>query len=258
MERETAATALFLSDAHFGTSREEGERRRIERFLSFLRGPARGADVLYIVGDLFDFWFEYRQVVPKPHLLVLTELGALVRAGVRVVYIAGNHDYWLDRFFADELGIQVSREPLDLRVQGRRLYVTHGDDLTAGHDPGYRFLRRLVRSPLAIRLFHLIHPDLGVPFARWASHLSRSHTNRKKFILNRTLEREAREKLREGFDGVLMGHIHYADHFRYEEGELVLLGDWIESFTYARLAGGRIALERWEGGENGRVERAAE
>jgi len=250
-ETETAQTALFLSDAHFGTSRDEEERRRIDRFVSFLRGPARGAGALYIVGDLFDFWFEYRQVVPKPHLLVLTELGALVRAGVRVVYIAGNHDYWLDDYFADELGFTVSRRPLDLRAQERRLYVTHGDDLTSGHDPGYRFLRRLVRSPFAIRLYHLIHPDLGVPFARWASGLSRAHTNRKKFVLNRTLEGAAREKLREGFDGVLMGHIHYADHFRYEEGELVLLGDWIDSFTYARLTGGRIALERWEGEGSG-------
>ncbi len=239
-------TILFLSDAHFGEAGEEKERARVDRFVRFLLHARERADRVYIVGDLFDFWFEYTQVLPKVHALIFTELAGLVRAGVEVWYIAGNHDYWIGGFFTEALGIRVSREPLDLTLQGKRWYVTHGDDLTAGRDTGYRFLRRLIRNPLAIRAYHWIHPDIGIPFARWASHRSRSYSDQKKFVLNRTLEEAIREKLRSGFDGVVMGHIHYADHFRYDEGECVLLGDWMEAFTYAEMTGGEISLKKWE------------
>lgn len=242
---DSAATALFVSDAHFGTDHETAEKERVNSFVAFLRYAREQADTLYIVGDLFDFWFEYRQVLPRTHIMVLTELDALVRSGVRVIYLAGNHDYWIGESFTDMLGIEVSYNPLDLDIQGKRVLVTHGDELTAGHDPAYRFLRRIVRSRFAIRAYHFIHPDIGIPFARWASSLSRGYTNRKKFILNRTLDAAVRNHLRKGYDGVIMGHIHHADHLHYDEGELLILGDWIEYFTYAEMHDGKMRLKRW-------------
>ncbi|RPJ43090.1 MAG: UDP-2,3-diacylglucosamine diphosphatase [Candidatus Latescibacterota bacterium] len=241
-----AETAFFMADAHFGTAAGPEEMRRVERFVRFLRHVRSRGGVLYIVGDLFDFWFEYTHVLPRTPVQVFGELAALVRDGVEVTYLAGNHDYWIGRHFTDALGIRVSHRPIDLHIQGRRICLTHGDDLTAGHDPGYRFLRRLVRNPLAIRAYHWIHPDIGIPLARWASHRSRSYTNKKKFILNRTLEGAVREKLASGYDAVIMGHVHFAEIFRYESGECVILGDWIEAFTYAEMTGGAIALKRWE------------
>ncbi|MFH1679497.1 MAG: UDP-2,3-diacylglucosamine diphosphatase [Candidatus Eisenbacteria bacterium] len=237
---------FFVADAHFGAGKEREERPRLERFLRFIRHLRERARVLYIAGDLFDFWFEYAEVLPRAPVLVFTELAALVQSGTEVRYVAGNHDYWIGRFFTEELGISVFHEPIDLRLQGRRIYLTHGDDLTAGRDPGYRFLRRIVRNPLAIRAYHWIHPDIGIPLARWASHRSRSYTNRRKFILNQTLEKAVRGKLREGFDAVILGHIHFAEHFRYDEGECLILGDWIEAFTYAEMTGGAITLRRFE------------
>ncbi|MFH1278190.1 MAG: UDP-2,3-diacylglucosamine diphosphatase [Candidatus Eisenbacteria bacterium] len=237
---------FFVSDAHFGAAGSEKERERVERFLRFLALARKEAGTLYIVGDLFDFWFEYSQVLPKTHTVIFTGLAGLVRSGVEVVYLAGNHDYWIGEFFSRTVGLRIRRESVILETQGRRLYVTHGDDLTAGRDPGYRFLRRLVRSSWAIRAYHWIHPDIGIPFARWASHRSRSYSNRKKFILNRTLESAILDKLREGFDGIVMGHIHVADRFTYEEGECLVLGDWMETFTYAVLREGKLELKRWE------------
>lgn len=245
-EADRKGTILFVSDAHFGEAGADRERERVEKFLRFLRYAREKAHTLFIVGDLFDFWFEYSQVLPKTHTVIFTELAALTRAGVEVWYLAGNHDYWIGDFFRKTIGIRISREPLSLELQGRRVYVTHGDDLTAGHDPGYRLLRRLVRSSFAIRAYHWIHPDLGIPFARWASRRSRGYSNRKKFVLNRTLEGAIRSKLREGFDTIVMGHIHVADHYTFDDGECVVLGDWIEAFTYAEMAGGRIVLKTWE------------
>lgn len=236
---------FFMSDAHFGTAGAPEERDRVDRFLRFLEHAREEASTLYIVGDLFDFWFEYSQVLPKTHLPIFTGLAALSRSGTEVVYIAGNHDYWIGDFFSRTIGLRVRREPVLLETQGRRLYVTHGDELTAGHDAGYRFLRRLVRSSWAIRAYHWIHPDLGIPFARWASHRSRGYSNRKKFILNRTLERAILAKLREGFDGIVMGHVHLADRFTYDEGECLVLGDWMEAYTYAVLREGRLEMKVW-------------
>ncbi|MBM3319763.1 MAG: UDP-2,3-diacylglucosamine diphosphatase [Candidatus Eisenbacteria bacterium] len=237
---------FFVADAHFGAGRESEERARIERFLRFLRHVRERARILYIAGDLFDFWFEYAEVLPRVPVLVLRELAELARAGVDVRYLAGNHDYWIGRFFRETIGISVFHRPIDLRLQGKRIYLTHGDDLAAGHDPGYRLLRRIVRNPAAIRAYHWIHPDIGIPLARWASRVSRAHTSRKKFILNRTLEDAVRRKFREGFDCVILGHIHFAEHFRYDEGECVILGDWIEAFTFAEMTGGAITLKRFE------------
>lgn len=234
-----------MSDAHFGDSGEKAEEARLDRFIDFLRHAAERAETLYIVGDLFDFWFEYRQVLPRTHIRILSEITAIARNGLEIWYIAGNHDFWIGDFFTDTIGIHVSHEPLTLDVQGRRIFVTHGDELTAGHDPGYRFLRRLVRSRTAIAAYHWIHPDLGIPFARWASHLSRGYTTKKKFVLNQTLEKAIRARLDSTVDSIVMGHIHYADHLNYEDGECIMLGDWINSFTYAELESGRFRLGRW-------------
>jgi UDP-2,3-diacylglucosamine hydrolase len=239
--------ALFVSDAHFGREAGELERRRVERFVRFLREIRGRARTLYVVGDLFDFWFEYAETLPRVPLLVVAELSALVREGVDVHFIAGNHDFWVGRCFEESVGAVIHHEPVDLRIQGKRLYVTHGDDLTAGHEAGYRFFRGIVRNRLAIAAYRLIHPDIGIPIARWASGKSRGATDRKKYVLNKTLEDAVRRKLREGFDGVLLGHIHVAEQFRYEEGECLMLGDWIDRSTYAEMTGGVLALKEWEG-----------
>jgi UDP-2,3-diacylglucosamine hydrolase len=238
---------FFAADTHFGTSAHADERDRVDRFVRFLHHVRENGRALYIAGDLFDFWFEYTHVLPRAPILVFAELAALVEAGVKVTYLAGNHDFWIDRFFTDTFGVHVRHGAVDLRIQGRRIFLTHGDDLTAGHDPGYRFLRRIVRSSFAIRAFHWIHPDIGIPLARWASRRSRAHTNRRKFLLNRTLERAVRERFEAGYDAIIMGHVHFAEVFRYEKGECVILGDWIEAYSYAEMTGGVITLKRWEG-----------
>ena len=241
----TRDTVYFISDAHLGEHGQHMERRKEERLCSFFDHIGARAECLYVVGDLFDFWFEYRQVVPSAHHRILHRLADLVGDGIRVVYLAGNHDFWLDDFFPREIGVETSREPLSVRHQGISLYVAHGDGL-AQPDRGYRFLKRILRHPLNIRLYRLIHPDVGIPLARLASASSRAYTDQKALELVNEYERAAQDILSRGFDAVVLGHSHYPS-LRSFGGKIYLnIGDWITHFTYGRLRDGKLTLQTWE------------
>jgi UDP-2,3-diacylglucosamine hydrolase len=238
--------AYFISDAHLGTDPAplEAEREaRLHRFLGSLPGRAES---LYVVGDLFDFWFEYRTAIPRRYFDTLTVLRRVRESGVRVVYLAGNHDFWLGPFLRDELGVETREGALDLTIQGRRIWVHHGDGLIGG-DLGYRILRRVIRHPLSIRAYGLIHPDLGIPLAHWASRLSRRSRAGRPLDAARLLREIAAPRFAEGFDAVLIGHFHFVHEHREDGRDFFVLGDWIESFAYAVLEAGRFRLETWSG-----------
>jgi len=243
----TKDTVYFISDAHLGEHSRDVETRKEERLTSFFDHIAARASCLYIVGDLFDFWFEYRQVVPSGHHRILRRLADLVHSGTRVIYLAGNHDFWLDDFFPREIGVETSREPLSVKHQGLSLYVAHGDGL-AQPDRGYRVLKKILRHPLNIRLYRLIHPDIGIPLARLASASSRAYTDQKALELVKEYERAAREILSQGFDAVVLGHSHYPSLRSFEGKTYLNIGDWITHFTYGRLRDSKLALQVWESG----------
>lgn len=238
-------TVYFISDAHLGEHSRAMEQRKEERLISFFDHIGTRADRLYVVGDLFDFWFEYRQVVPSGHYRILHRLADLVQNGTRVIYLAGNHDFWLDDFFPREIGVETSREPLSVRHQGLSLYIAHGDGL-AQTDRGYRLLKRILRHPLNIRLYRLIHPDVGIPLARLASASSRAYTDQKALELVNEYERAAREILSQGFDAVILGHSHYPSLRSFGPKTYLNIGDWITHFTYGRLRDGILTLQVWE------------
>jgi UDP-2,3-diacylglucosamine hydrolase len=237
-------TVYFISDAHLGEHGELIERRKEERLTTFFRHIGDHAACLYVVGDLFDFWFEYRQVIPSGHGRILHELARLVRHGTRVVYLAGNHDFWLGDFFPREIGAEISREPLSIKHQGLSLYVAHGDGL-AQRDRGYRLLKRILRNPLNIWLYRLIHPDVGLPLAKLVSASSRAYTDQKALELVSEYERAAREILSRGFDAVILGHSHYPSLRSFGRKIYLNIGDWITHFTYGRLRGGKLTLHVW-------------
>jgi UDP-2,3-diacylglucosamine hydrolase len=236
--------AFFISDAHLGAepaAREADRERRLHGFLESL--PGRATD-LFIVGDLFDFWFEYRTAIPRRHVPTLTALGRLHAAGVAVTYLNGNHDFWLGRFMSETLGVRTHEGALPVTLQGRRLWLHHGDGLVGG-DLGYRLLRRVLRHPLSVRAYQGIHPDLGIPVAHVVSRWSRRSRGEKPLEPERLWREIAEPRFREGFDAVLIGHFHHA-HERSEGGrQFIVLGDWISRFTYAVLRDGRLSLETW-------------
>jgi UDP-2,3-diacylglucosamine hydrolase len=236
--------AYFISDVHLGLESPERERAKENRLVAFLGEVERDGSELFIVGDLFDAWFEYRTVIPKGFHRVLTKLEDLTRGGITVHYLAGNHDYWMREFFSETLGMKIHREAFESRVQGRRVLLHHGDGL-AEKDGGYRLLRTVLRNPLAVWLYSWLHPDIGVALARSSSEKSRGYTAVKDYGERDGMARFAEEKLREGYDIVVMGHRHKPSRVVLGSGVYINLGDWITFNTYAVMERGQIALQEW-------------
>jgi UDP-2,3-diacylglucosamine hydrolase len=234
----------FFSDAHLGLGSKEDDRTKERALLNFLDHVARDGEQLFIVGDLFDYWFEYKTVVPKGYFRLFTKLADLTEQGVAISYIAGNHDFWLRGYFHDELGIELFRDPLERTIHGKRFYIHHGDGLLK-NDIGYRILKRILRSTINIFLFSLLHPDWAGSLARWSSRRSRRHTGKRHFE-NDGMISFAEKKLSEGFDVVVMGHHHSPLLRNTKEGIYVNLGDWITEYTYAVYNGRTVQLKRWK------------
>ncbi|HEY7726818.1 MAG TPA: UDP-2,3-diacylglucosamine diphosphatase [Candidatus Eisenbacteria bacterium] len=233
--------AFFLADAHLGQGPPDSNRDRERDLLAFLDhvGAARGA--LFVDGDLFDFWFEYGHAIPKRFVRVLHALGALRRAGLPVTYVGGNHDFWIGEYLARELDVSFTDRPCPLSLQGRRILLAHGDGLGPG-DRGYKLLKRVLRNRIARTLFRWIHPDVGIPLATLTSHTSRRHAPRPRRTEEELFHRIARPLFARGHDAVVLAHFHLPVHRREREGELLVLGDWIERRSYARLENGVFEL----------------
>ncbi len=238
------ASIFFLSDAHLGAEPESSEASRAARLHSFLESLVGRASTLYIVGDLFDFWFEYRTAIPRRLFRTLAALDSLKRAGVEIVYLNGNHDFWLGPFLRESLGLRTVDGAVTVEAQGRRLWVHHGDGLVGG-DLGYKFLRGILRNPLSIGLYSLLHPDLGIPLAHWVSNASRRSRGHGPLEPERLWREIAAPRFAEGFDGVLVGHFHHVHEQRQEGREFLVLGDWIDHFSYVELSGGKLEMKRW-------------
>jgi len=240
-------SAYFISDIHLGSHTGCSSGKRLELLLDFLVTIKADASHLFIVGDLFDFWFEYMTVVPRGHFELLFALRKLREQGVEIRMLRGNHDFWINSFFEEELGIPLNDDYLDIELDGKRFYISHGDGL-AEDDKGYRLLKRILRSPFNIKLFRLIHPDLGHALATFSSKLSRDHgpgrDDREDYA------RFARTLFQKGYDCVVLGHTHAPALLH--EGRHVYLntGDWMTVFTYGKFSGGELTLEHWPHGDN--------
>lgn len=223
---------VFLSDVHLGLGDRATDRRREDRLLGVLRWAAAEACHVFIVGDLFDLWFDWRTVIPKGHVRTLAALDDLVAGGVGVTYLMGNHDFGHYRYFREELGIEVDAGDIDLRLNNTRLYVCHGDG-KAHNDLGYLVLRSVLRNPIANWLYRKIHPDWGIGLASSTSKGSRDHTSHKDYGPHDGLRDFAYARIDEGYDVVVMGHRHRAAAENHGRGTYVNLGHWLdERATY--------------------------
>jgi UDP-2,3-diacylglucosamine hydrolase len=233
----------FFSDAHLGAADPRTEALKIRRIKKLLGLVKQEQGRLYILGDLFDFWFEYRTVVQADHLGMIRELAELRKSGVETTMLVGNHDFWMGRFMEQELGIKVVKSDLDLELDGSRVLLSHGDGLDKS-DYGYRLMKVLLRSPVTIWLFGLIHPDLAIGFARWFSRVSRNHLTKNKYLKDHPLLDRVREFWGQGYQAVVFGHVHQPALLE-EKGRLYLnIGDFIRNFSYAVYRDGRFSIEK--------------
>ncbi|MGE5341978.1 MAG: UDP-2,3-diacylglucosamine diphosphatase [Candidatus Omnitrophota bacterium] len=240
----------FISDSHLAfqnAGAEKLKRQKLLDFFEYLLSAESGASTLYILGDLFDFWFEWYHVIPKYWFEILYRLRQLVDAGVTVNLVTGNHDFYPGQYLENEIGMRCFHEQHQFEIDSRRFFVAHGDGY-AKKDRGYRLLKRIIRHPLSIFLYKtLISPDLGIEMARWTSHSSRKLVKIQKESWANEYYQFARQKFTEGFDYVILGHIHYP-MIREEENSgkvYVNCGDWVKYFTYAQYDGSQLVLKTY-------------
>ena len=242
----------FLSDLHLGAPYIKGSREAELRVVRFLDSIKNNADAIYLLGDILDYWYEYRYVVPRGFVRFFGKLAELSDSGIKIVWFIGNHDIWIFDYLPDELGVEVIDGSEVREIKGKKIFLSHGDGV--GTLPtGFRVIRSVFRNRLAQFLFGGIHPRWTVPFAYAWSRKSR---------MDREGEKESAESLLSGLrnfvrtyhlnhpdvEYYIFGHIHLMAREEIEKGcELVVLGEWLKLFSYARLGDDGLELLQWKG-----------
>ena len=227
----------FVSDVHLGSG-DVAEQRRVERlFLDFLKRIEKDAETLYLVGDIFDFLFEYKEVVPKGFVRVLGRLAELSDKGIKIVMLTGNHDMWVGDYLTQECGITIYTKPQIFKVAGKELLVAHGDNINIKWRPMLRLMNKMFRST-GLRKFvsRIIHPDRFVRFGKWWSGKSRkSHGKKPDESVLKPLIKYANDfgKLKE-IDYFVFGHMHFPADLAGKQRTL-FMGDWHTSPSYIVL-----------------------
>ena len=229
----------FISDAHLNLEFDENESLLV-KFLSQIKDQASH---LYILGDLFDFWFEYKHAIPSAYLQTLSALLSLTQSGVKVVYLPGNHDFWMGDYLSRQAGITMTGDNLDIEHQGKKIHLIHGDGLACG-DKGYKILKKIFRFKPNIWLYKLLPVDLAYKLALKTSGASRKYTSAKDMGLQGYYD-YAEIKIKAGFDTVIMGHTHYPEIKNIHNGLYINTGDWMEYYSYVVLENGEFKLEQY-------------
>jgi len=242
------APCYIVSDAHLGVASLEIERS----FVGFLRDLMGGAASLVINGDLFDFWFEWKTVIPRRSFRALAALAELRDSGVEILWVAGNHDCWGGEILREDVGVEYVVGPWEGQIAGWNVRVEHGDGLREREDRGYRMIRPVMRNRFAIKAFRMLHPDWASRLALGSSTASRVHRARDEGRgLRAYAERElARAK---DLDLLVYGHSHVAALERMPEGGVFAnAGSWLDAPTYLELSAASVELKEWDGSSEGK------
>jgi UDP-2,3-diacylglucosamine hydrolase len=245
---------IFLSDFHLGVPDAASSLAREKRICAFLDEATKdlpdgqaGAAEIHLLGDLFDFWFEWKKAVPRGHVRLLGKMAELTDRGIPVHLHIGNHDMWIFDYVPTETGVIVHREPIVREIAGKRFYIGHGDGLGPG-DHAYKFIKRVFRNPLCQWLFARLHPNFALWLGDFLSGRSRkkSYENDRKWLGadKEWLVQYCRELLKsERFDLMIFGHRHLPIDMEIAPGSRYInLGDWISYFTYATFDGQELKL----------------
>jgi UDP-2,3-diacylglucosamine hydrolase len=250
MEQQPAKKIFFLSDFHLGAPNYTASLEREKKIVAFLSSIEQEATEIFILGDMFDFWYEYKSTVPKGFTRLLGKLAQLTDAGIPIHFFVGNHDMWMRGYFEKELNISVYHQPKTFERFGKQLYIGHGDGLGPG-DYGYKFLKKVFRNPVCQWLFGILHPTIGIGLANYFSRKSRVKTgNTDDGFLgeeNEWLITYCKEVLqKQPIDFFIFGHRHFPiDFVLTPNSRYINLGDWIKHFTYASFNGTDFKLQQW-------------
>lgn len=240
----------FASDQHLGAPTVGKSLPREKKFVDWLEAVRHDAEAIFLLGDLFDFWFEYKKVVPRGFVRVLGKLAEIRDSGIPIYFFTGNHDLWMKDYFKEELDIEVFHHPKEFTLKGKEFFIGHGDGLGPG-DKGYKRMKKVFKAPLSQWLFRWLHPDLGVALAQHLSVKNKliSGDSDVRFLgeENEWLVQYSKRKLsQKHYDYFIFGHRHLpldiqlSDNSRY-----INLGDWITYFTYGVFDGETFELKTW-------------
>ena len=237
----------FLSDFHLGAPDAATSLAREKKICRFLDSIKKDAAQVFILGDLFDFWFEYRQVVPKGYVRILGKLAELTDNGIAIHFFVGNHDMWMKNYFQQELNIPVYFEPKEFTFGGKKFLIGHGDGLGPG-DHGYKAMKKVFRHPVSKWMFGILPPYIGMGIANYFSRKSRAKTG----LTDEVYLGEDKEWLiiysreilqRQHFDYFIFGHRHLPIDVRLgDNSRYINLGEWIKYDSYAVFDGKELAL----------------
>ncbi len=241
----------FLSDFHLGAPDYGTSLAREKRIVSFLDEIKNHTSHIFILGDLFDFWYEYKKVVPKGYVRILGKLAELTDSGIIIKFFVGNHDMWMNGYFEKELNIEVFYEAKEFEFNGKKFFVGHGDGLGPG-DHRYKFLKKVFRNKISQTAFGALHPGTGIWIANYMSRRSRIAAGKsdeqflgeeKEWLV--IFSREMLEK--KHFDYFIFGHRHYPIDFKLNDSSRYInLGDWIKYNSYAVFDGDNVELKYFE------------
>ena len=243
----------FLSDFHLGAPDHASSLEREKKIVKFLDQIKRDALQIFILGDLFDFWYEYKRVVPKGFVRILGKLAEITDSGIPIHFFVGNHDMWMKDYFEKEIGIKVYHHPTEFDLNGKKFFLGHGDGLGPG-DKKYKFIKKVFRNKFSQWLFGVFHPGFGIGVADYFSAKSRAATGKtdEQFLGD---DKEwliifSREKLKKKhYDYFIFGHRHLPLDFRLNNNDsedatrYINLGDWIKYNSYAVFDGEKVDLK---------------
>ena len=240
----------FASDNHLGAPTFEASRPREKKFVAWLDEVKKDAAAIFLMGDLFDFWFEYQTVVPKGFTRTLGKLAEISDSGIPIYYFVGNHDLWMNGYFEEELNIPVFHTPREYTFNNKTFLIGHGDGLGPG-DKGYKRMKKVFTNPVSKWLFRWLHPDLGVKLAQYMSVKNKliSGDEDAKFLgeENEWLVQYCKKKLDDKHrDFFVFGHRHLPLEIALNESsKYINLGDWISYFTYGVFDGNLMELKKY-------------
>lgn len=222
---------FFISDIHLGLQEKIQEEAKEKKLVEFLKFAESGCDELFIVGDLFDYWFEYKRVYQKGFYRALAALKDLSEKKIKLHYFIGNHDFLHRDFFEKEFGAIMYHDGLSIELNGKKFFIAHGDGMVS-NDSGYNILKWILRNKFFQWCYSLLHPDFGIGVASRTSKSSRAYTDKKDYGEVDGLLEAAKKKIDEGYDYVLFGHLHKRIWQTYKQGNYINLGSWLDKPCY--------------------------
>ncbi len=249
----------FLSDAHLGSWALEHRRTHERRLVNFLDEIKHEAAAIYLLGDIFDYWYEYKYVVPKGYTRLLGKISELTDRGIEVHFFTGNHDIWCKDYFVEECGMVMHREPITIDLYGKEFYLAHGDGL-GDESRNFKMLRAMFHSHTLQTLFSAIHPRWTVKLGlTWAKHsrLKREGGKEPDYMgeEREPLIRYTKEYLKTHPDinYFIYGHRHIMlDMMLTRQARIIIVGDWIKYFSYAVFDGNELVIDQYVEGDKER------